>query len=273
MPRLLPATLAAAACIALAAPHAHAAAPALPAARDLTTDVYKKLIADAAPAIVTIKFVMKFEGGGDMFGQQEQEAEASGILIDDKGLVLCANSQIGGLFGLISRMRQMDVSMTPTDMKVLIGDDTEGVDADIIARDSELDLAWIRIKEPKADGYPFIDLSKGVAAGVGDRVFAVTKLGKFFDRVPYVAEGRVAGKAAKPRELLLPNGFEPSVGLPVFGESGVVVGVAIVQLPDAEDLEANPDLLQEAQTAVLPIADVNKATTRALESVEPAKAE
>ena len=114
------------------------------------TAEYKALVDKHAPCVITIKFVLKVKSGGE---EQEHESEASGVMIGAKGLVLCSNTRMGGVRGLNAK---------PTDMKILVGDDTEGVEATFLARDSELDLAWLQIKEPGDKKYQSLDLTASV---------------------------------------------------------------------------------------------------------------
>jgi S1-C subfamily serine protease len=248
---------------------------------------YEKWLAEKSPALVTIKFVLKVQMGGMMggMGDQESDSEVTGVMIDPKGLVLCSNTQLGGFTGIMRRfMGPMGGSITaaPTDIKVLVGDDTEGLEAKLVARDTELDLAWIRIEEPGDAEFDYCDLSKAATPTIGQRLFAVRRMGKFFDRVTAVSEGRVGGVTTKPRDLYVPAGnLSVGLGLPIFTTDGTVVGVAIMQLPDAEDAEMNPmsmlgDLfnMQDMMGGlILPAPEVVKATKRALETAEAAEDE
>lgn len=248
-------------------------------------DDYQKFLAEKAPALVTIKFVLKVSMGGMMagMGDQENETEITAVMIDPKGIALCSNTQLGGFTGIMQRMMGAmggEITATPTDLKVLIGDDTEGVDAELIARDSELDLAWVRIKEPGDKKFAFADLSNAAKPKMGQRLLTVRRMGKYYARIAVVGEGRIGGVTKKPRDLYVPTGdIGAALGLPVYTESGQIVGVAIMQMPDAEDTEMNPAAIfsqlgnmQEMMSGlILPAADVAKATRRALESVDEKK--
>jgi S1-C subfamily serine protease len=235
---------------------------ALNAARPDEGAEYKKLIDDYSAALVTVKFVLKMEGND--FGMGENETEITGAVIDPAGIVLCSNVQIGGFMQMMGKG-----SANPTDMKVLIGDDTEGKKAKLMARDSELDLAWIKIEEPLSSPLKFIDFSKSAAPDVGARLLSVGRMGKYFDRTPVVSEGRITGVTRKPRHLLVPGNTlvnEYDFGLPVFAADGGVVGVVIVQIPDAESSEGGGMGGRGGGAMILPAEDVVKATKRAMES-------
>lgn len=222
--------------------------------------------------LVTLKFTLKLKRGS---GEQESENEIAGVMIDEKGLVLCSNTELSGGAATFSRMMgaAADIRATPSDIKVLIGDDVEGKDAEVLVRDTELDLAWVRLKEPPAGALPFVDFSKSVKPGVGDRILTVKRLAKFFGRSPIVTEGRVGGIASKPRELFLPAGdLAPELGLPVYTAGGDLVGVTVVQVPDASggsmnrfEMQKLLSSLQEMGGVILPAEQIVKSTKRALE--------
>ncbi|MBM4108503.1 MAG: trypsin-like peptidase domain-containing protein [Phycisphaerae bacterium] len=239
-----------------------APAPALPARVEPPAGAYARLIRTHAPALVTLKFVLEAPAE---FGAGEQEMEASGVMVEKDGLVLAANSQFGGMIAMMG-------GPTPAikNIRVLIGDDTKGVEATLTARDRELDLAWIRIATPDEAGYAHLDLEASADAGVGDRIHMVSRMGKFFDRAPLVTEAAVGGVTAKPRRLLVPNGFLLQFGMPVFGESGRLVGITVIQSPSEEDQDdSSSGMMGETDSLrglILPASEVLAATARAKET-------
>lgn len=226
---------------------------------------YAKLLSETTPALVTVKFVLKMEG---QFGKRESETEITGLMVDPSGLVLCANSKLG-----LPRIMR-GASATPTDIKVLIGDDTEGLEAKVLARDTELDLAWVKIKEPGDRKFAALDLSKSAVVNPGERILTIRRMAKFFDRATTISEGRLAGRTSKPRDLLVPGGgIDVEPGQPIFTPDGRLVGLVVMQLPDLEEMESNPmafvgmrnDILNGL---ILPVAEIAKATKRASEREE-----
>lgn len=255
------ATILTAALATLSTPIGVRAEPQAPARGQQQAD-FQKLLDDKTPAIVTVKYVLKTKA---RWGESESEREVTGALIAADGLVLCANSQLGGGPWL----RGSGSAAIPTDIKILIGDDTEGLDAKLIARDSELDLAWLRVGEPGEKKLPFISLRNSAKPEIGERIYSVTRLAKYFDRVPVVREARLGGVAQKPRKLFVPSGGSASPGLPVYNAKGQVIGVSVSQMPDAEEMESAGGFLGGgffAGALILPADEVRKATERALES-------
>ncbi len=238
---------------------------------------FQKMIDSKGAALVTVKFVLKVKMGGMMggMGDQENEMEVTGVMIEPGGLVLCANSSMGGLSGMMSRFMGGGMTATPTDIKVLIGDDTEGLEAKLLARDSDLDLAWVQIKEPGDKQFEFVDFTNGPKAKVGQRLLSLNRLDKHFDRALVVTAGRVGGVAKKPRELYLPADDFTGMGQAVFTPDGAAVGFSIMQLPDQEG-DFNPmrmmsmsSLSNMSTGKILPAAEVLKATELAKRSPSP----
>lgn len=217
---------------------------------------YRAVMDAASPALVTVKFVLKVSGPR---GNQDVDREITAMMIDKSGLVLCAGVQLG-----TSKLFRRMGSVTPTDLKILIGDDTVGLEAKLLATDAELDLAWLRVKDAtKLPGsLKFIDFSKSQTAALGDRVFSVNRMEKFFDRAPIVSEGRIAGETKKPREMLVPGGgLDVEPGMAVFNNGGMPIGIAVFQAPDPEDMEGAGG---SNATLILPADQLKKATERAL---------
>jgi S1-C subfamily serine protease len=220
---------------------------------------FQKLLADKASAIVTVKFVLKVKS---TWGESDNEQEASGVMIEPHGLVLCSNTMLGG-YSVWAR--HAGGTSTPTDIKVLVGDDTEGLEAELIARDSELDLTWVRIKDPRDKEFTCVDLNASAAARIGERLYSVSRLGRYFDRVPFVSEGRVGGITSKPRRLYIPSDGAGALGLPVYNAAGNVIGVLVSQMPEPDEMEGAGSSWYYSSAMILPAPEVLKATRRAKE--------
>jgi hypothetical protein len=250
----------------LAAPFTLAGAPA--PAQSAGTG-YEKLIAERAPALVNIKFTMKVES-------EEQESEVPGVIIERTGLVLTSNDNLRGLGARFGQR-----GATASNMKVMIGADTEGVEACVVARDSELGLAWVQITSPAEGGYPFVDFAQGAQASAGQPVMVLSQLSKFFDRAHTVTEGVVSCVTLRPRKMLIPSLALATAdwGVPVFDAEGRAVGMLTILLPETEELVAVPggpgEILKNIPGGklVLPADEVAAATKRAKEAIASGQGE
>lgn len=238
---------------------------------------YPGFVAEKDKPLVTLKYILKVSMGGGG-GAEESEAEAPGLLISGDGLVICSNTELGGFVGLMTQMMPGAApNIQPREIKVLIGDDDEGVEATLVARDTDLDLAWIKIDEPAETPYAHVDFSKAASVKVGEPLVMVYRMPKHFDRLPVFSEFRVAGLATKPRDLIIPGAAVQNAGLPVYNTDGVTVGIVIVQLPDAggdqmDQMSFLEDMMSASSSGgvILPAENVVKATKRARATLEDA---
>lgn len=220
----------------------------------------RAILTDRNNTTVIVKFIMKGDDGGG------EEKEIFGTMIEPTGLVLVSNYNMGG-------MEVRYGGGVPSDIKVLVGDDTKGVEAKLVARDTELDLAWVQVNTAPEKPYAALDVSGAAqTVEVGDFVYTVTRSSKFYDRAPIVREIRVLGHATKPRKLFLVgtesfNGF----GMPVYNADNKCVGVTALILPSEEEMENSSELFGDfPPIAVLPMKDVSKATQQAKETAASA---
>lgn len=228
-------------------------------------DTYKKIVDTAGEALVTIKFVLK---SPDDQGFGDDEQEINGVIIDAKGTILCSYWPLGGAFKMFG---QGGAAPKPQDLKVLIGDDTEGKKARLLTHDTELDLAWIKLDDEPASPLKFIDLDKSADGAMGDRIFLLTRMDKYFDRAEIINEARIRGVTTRPRRLYSPGvgllaDISSDLGMPVFNADAGFLGVVIVQIPDKEAMAAAQNM--GGGPMILPAEAVAKATKRALEAVQ-----
>lgn len=230
----------------------------VPTAAFAAANPYDTIIANVTPTLVTIKFTMKISSPR---GENERPMEVGGIMIRADGLVLASNWVLNPYAG-----RSAEVTAVPNDIKILIGDDTEGVPAKLIATDKELDLAWLKIDEPAKDGYKFLDLGATSTPALGDQVICIDRMGKLVDRAPKLMVGRTAGTTTKPRKLFMTDALDSTYpGTPAFGADGKLIGIVSLQLPDGEFDEAVMNDLRRLGPVILPAENIASATKRVLE--------
>jgi hypothetical protein len=229
---------------------------------------YANLVKTKGDAIVTIKYILKEE-------DSETEEEVQGAVIEESGLVITSNYFMGGFPESLKQM--MGGNRKPQEIKVMIAGDQEGLEATLIARDSELDLAWLQIANKDNKKFAFIDVAKPVEAKMGERVFTVERLSKANDHAHIINQSLVRTVITKPRKLVVPGSeLGSSLGMPVFNAKGEFVGMSSLQLPSREEMEAD----QSSQFAqmrrirgamILPGEDVVKATAAAKEQAKSGK--
>ena len=183
------------------------------------------MLAAKAPSVVSVKFVLKASVGGQT---QESNQEIRGTVIDPSGLILVGNDEFDGQMGfmkMMAKQRGMEISMSPTDVKVLFGSESKELPSVIVARDSTLGVAFVQILDLEGRTVEAVDLAKGGAPRIGMTVFGVTRKSRGFDCAPTIDRLFVNGKVEKPRALWSVSGSFAGAGLPVFDAEGKVIGV------------------------------------------------
>lgn len=205
-------------------------------------ETINKLMKDQAPAIVTIEFIAKESIMGQ---EQKNEMEATGVMVSADGLVLTANSRLQGMMSMAMKMAGgmmggMMGGMPPIqsdteNLRVVVGNETVEYEAKLVARDSDLDLAWVRIVDPKDRKYSYLDFNDAAKLEIGDSYYTISRMAKRFDRVPTVGSSTISAAIENPRPLLVGAG---SFGSPVFDSNGKVAGFIITQPPEEGESEA-----------------------------------
>lgn len=225
---------------------------------------YEQLRDAYRDALVTIRFVLKVD---DPMGAFAGENEIAGAMVSADGVVLCSNLMLGGSGGRAVQGRCM-----PTDIKVFTRDCAEGLDAQFVARDTELDLAWLKVKSNAAQKLACIDLTSSMpgaaAPQLGDRVLGLGLMGRYFGQEVLVTESLLVGRTHKPRDLYVIRGaLDTDPGLPVFTAEGQVLGFACIQSPDPQEFAPGTNyaaMIARGRGLILPLETVSKATARAL---------
>ncbi|HEX2252655.1 MAG TPA: serine protease [Thermoanaerobaculia bacterium] len=269
---------------ALAAAVALAAAPAAPAApADLAN-----LLAAKAPAVVTVEYLLKIEVSGDlgqaMGTEHELEGTATCSFIDPKGLLLCSNMQLSGPAAQMMKgmMNNLEMTTTPAAFEVLAGPEGKSLPATLVARDSDLDLAWLQIDQPGEQRFPHLDLAARADLAVGDDFVMVRRMGHYFGGEAALQLGTVGAVVDRPHRLYVPALTAASAyGLPVFTVGGKLVGFTVLEVPDdvggsssTFSMLTTSSRLQEGMGGlILPAARVAQATEVAREMMAADAAE
>jgi hypothetical protein len=164
-------------------------------------------LAEKAPAIVTVKVVLKR-------GEAEATREVRGAVVDPSGLVMASTSWLSG-------------NLTPARIHVIFGSDPTENPAVLVVRDPTLRLSWLQVLDKQ--GLAAVDLGKGGAVRIGQDLFGVTRSERGFDYTPSIQRLYVTGRLEKPRPLWDFAGQFMDRGLPVFDLAGAPVGVIVDQ--------------------------------------------
>lgn len=207
-------------------------------------------------AVVTVQMVAKITWSmGGNSNQSENKVEATGTVIGEDGLTVLALSSTDP--SSISKTMGSDFKMDTelSDIKILLEDNTE-VPAEVVIRDVQLDLAFVRpLKKPES-AWPHVDLHDSGEVQLLDRVVTVNRLGRVANRVYSASFEYIDAVVEKPRRYYIP-GNDPtstSAGCPSFRLDGKIVGVFVLRAINAD--AGSSGRRDNVMPIILPAADI-----------------
>lgn len=116
------------------------------------------------------------------------------------------------------------------DVKVLTHDGNE-LPAEIVLRDKDLDLAFVRPKAKPATSLPALDLAKSAKVDVLDQIIAINRLGRVAGRAYAASIIRISAVVQRPRLFYVGEGEGMSGGLgaPAFTLEGKLAGIFVMR--------------------------------------------
>lgn len=189
--------------------------------------------------VVTVQIVLKskFSVGGRGGESNESRQEVTGTIVDPSGIAVLSLSatdpgqlvqnMMGGGGEDESRFK-METELS--DVKMLLEDGTE-VPAEVVLRDRDLDLAFIRPKTKLPTPMVAVDLTSSGKAEVLDEVVTLNRLGKAAGRSYAASVERISAIVQRPRLFYIPeaNMTTTTLGAPAFTTNGKILGVFVMR--------------------------------------------
>jgi len=245
-----------------------------PARADDLADKGRAIFLKNRQAVVTLQLVMKNKiSGAGMPSTQSSEAktDATGTVIDPSGLTvvsLSATDPSQLLQNMMSSMSEGDqrfkMESELSDVKILLEDGTE-LPAEVVLRDKDLDLAFIRPKTAPPAPMVFVNLATAGKADVLDQLVALNRLGNAAGRSFAAAEERVAAVVQKPRLFYIPqtSATPTTLGCPAFTLDGKPLGVFLMRSLKGKGSMNMLSMQPENVTGIiLPAAEIAKAAAQ-----------
>ena len=168
---------------------------------------------------------------------REQKFETAGTVIDPSGLVVAALSAVdpakeitGREFNFAQGRVKVEASAILKELKIVMPDGTE-VPADIVMKDADLDLAFLKpkadTKEVKSVTFKAIDLKNSVAGEVADDTVTVWRMEEVMNRKPGVMGGQIFAITQKPRTFVRVS--SAILGCPTFAMNGKLIGIGVIR--------------------------------------------
>jgi S1-C subfamily serine protease len=152
------------------------------------------------------------------------------------------------------------------DLKILLDDGTE-VPSEIVLRDKDLDLAFIRPKTKPSAPMAAVDFSKSSTVEMLEPVIALNRLNRASGRAYSASVERIDAVIQKPRTFYIPDAGQSttSLGSPAFTLNGNIVGIFVMRAVSGG--ESSGRNRNENMTAILlPAEEILKGAKQAPEA-------
>ena len=245
---------------------------------DEVADKGREIFKKNQRAVVTVQVVvkMKFSMPGTGGQANESKQDVTGTVVDPSGLTVLALSSCepgdmlqSMMAGMSDEDMKFKMETELSDVKLLLDDGTE-LPADIVLRDKDLDLAFVRPVTKPASPMTALDLNKAATAQVLDQVITLNRLGKAAGRAYAASVERISAVVQKPRLFYVPGSEMTSttLGSPAFSLDGSVLGVFVMRSVSQKGggmgmFNFRP---QGLTTIILPATDILKAARQAPEA-------
>lgn len=259
-----------------------AAGLGLPARADDIAAKGREIFNQHQRSVVTLQLVVKtkFSMGGRSGQSNEQMQMAAGTVLDASGLTVVSLSgtdpgqMVANVAGGDSRYK-MEAELS--DIKLLLDDGTE-LPAEVVLRDNDLDLAFVRPKTKPAAAFQPVDLAQPGKAEVLDAVVALNRLGNAAGRAYSASVERISAIVQRPRLFYIPdaNMTTSALGCPAFTLDGKYLGTFVLRAMKGRGASAGVGGQPDNITGIiLPAGDIAKAAKQVpplgTDTKEPAK--
>ncbi len=242
---------------------------AIPSRADELAEKGREIFKKNQHAVVTVQEVLKVSSSG-AGRANESKQDLTGTVLDATGLTVLALSACDPS-EMYQRMMGEEYSRNRvetevTDVKILLDDGTE-VPAEIVLRDKDLDLAFIRPKTKPANPMAAVDLNQSAPAQVLDQVITLNRLNSAAGRAYAASVERISAVIQKPRTFYIPDSTMTSttLGSPAFALDGKLVGVVVMRTVNAKG-GATRNYRDSLASIILPAEDIVKAAKQAPEA-------
>jgi hypothetical protein len=154
---------------------------------------------------VLVKYVMAVSGMGS---EQQQDGQTQGTLVSADGLILVPGRVVSFDMRQITGAAMGSAGspmIKSSHFRVQLPGSEEWQPADLVTRDTELGLAWLRLRKPRGK-LPYVDFTDSAKVEIGASLYFVMRTSDQLGSVPIVRGGYVLGETNVPRPSLLIDG-------------------------------------------------------------------
>ncbi len=206
---------------------------------DQQAETARSIIARHKASAVTLVIVLKM--GGYLGGDQQNELEVDGVVLDSSGLVATTNMSIDpmAMYSSMAGDTASGGSTKVVSVKIITASGDE-IPAKVVLRDKDKNLAFLRPLKPVATPLAAVDFRTSGKAQVGDPVYILGRLGKAGNRTAQVIMQRIISIVDRPRMLYATEPTMLNLGNAVFNEKGETLGLASVRITTSRRSSYNP---------------------------------
>lgn len=226
------------------------------AAPDLESTA-RATVEQSGKAVVTIRLVLKLKFGGQ---EHEQKMEVPGLVIDPTGLTVASASSIdpsGAIRRMVDVQRQRVTLESEVKETVILLEDGTELDAAVVLKDSDLDLAFIR---PRDAGLKLAAVALKPRSGTVPlltRIFALGRLSKLGNRALVVATGEVRAYVRGPAPYYVTDGETSGLlGSLAYTADGVPLGLFVKRFATTIDTQSGGRGSESVMTVLRPVDKV-----------------
>ena len=175
---------------------------------------FRTVLQKRGDTAVLVKYVMSVSGMG---GEQQQDGQTQGTLVSADGLILVPGRVVSFDLRQITGTAMGSAGspmVKSSHFRVQLPGSEEWQPADLVTRDTELGLAWLRLR--KRTKLPYVDFADSAKVEIGASLYFVMRTSDQLGSVPIVRGGYVLGETKVPRPSLLIDG---TPGLAFDGEA------------------------------------------------------
>ncbi len=214
---------------------------------------------------VPVKFVMSMASGAS---ERRQEGQTQGALVSADGLILVPGRVVSLDLGAFARSAGIGASGSSapsaksTQFRVRLPGSDEWVPADLVTRDNELGIAWLRLRHPKGK-LSWVDFGNPAKVAPGTQLFTVMRTSDAYGAVPIVRVGYVLGETSIPRHEWLVDGV-PGIAFDADGNPAGFVDVDLAATMRARSASSGIGMdMADAVFTLIPADRIGRATARA----------
>jgi len=166
----------------------------------------------------------------------ESRQDVTGTVVDPSGLTVLSLSatdpaqMLQTMFSSSDEDSKFKMETELSDIKILLDDGTE-LAAEVVLRDRDLDLAFIRPKTRAGAPLVSLDLTNSGKAEILDQVISLTRLGNAAGRAYAASVERIAAIVQRPRLYYVPDASmsTTTLGAPAFTLEGKPLGIFVMR--------------------------------------------